>query len=176
MLCFLYFSSSFPFHVSCVIPFSLHQLKIPFSLYEWHVSHFRAQNYLQLIHIQQDTAFKLFSCKSHQATQCRPIGISGTYSVSSGAGNLQKDSKGIVIQIVVTITPLFIQVIRKGTTFNAGIRMVIYVNEMTTGLARGFQLKQKNTSSGQVSSNYTKALLKGSHSFKIKLLLICPGR
>lgn len=52
--------------------------------------------------------------------------------------------------------PLFIYVIRKGPTFNAGIRMVIYVNEKKTGLARGFQLKQKNTSL-QISSNYTKA-------------------
>ena len=44
--------------------------------------------------------------------------------------------------------PLFILVVRKGPTFNAGIMMVIYINKKTTGLARGFQLKQKNTSSG----------------------------
>lgn len=92
--------------------------------------------------------FLIFSCQSHLATQCRPIGISGTYSVSSGAGNLQKDGKGIVIQIEVTMMPLFILVVRKGATFNAGIMMVIYINKKTTGLARGFQLKQKNTSSG----------------------------
>lgn len=46
------------------------------------------------------------------------------------------------------MTPLFSRSIRKGLTFNAGIKMVIYVNKKTTGPARGFQLKQKNTSPG----------------------------